>query len=85
MEQQFGDGAAQSGKAVAIDAAGGVFVTGDLAGSIDFGGGALMSAGGTDVFLASFTTTGAYVWAKRFGDARCRPPAGSRSTRWATR
>ncbi len=42
------------------------------AGTIDFGGGALISAdpvGGSDVFVAKFDTSGKYLWSKRYGDA----------------
>jgi hypothetical protein len=66
--KRFGDAVAQSGAAVAMTPGGGVVVTGSLAGGADFGGGALTSAGATDVFVASFDAAGALVWAKRFGD-----------------
>jgi hypothetical protein len=67
--KRFGDASAQSGKSVGVDAAGNVVLTGDVAGGADFGGGVLTSAGGTDVFLASFGADGSYFWAKLFGDA----------------
>jgi hypothetical protein len=34
---------------------------------VDFGGGALFSAGGADMFLVKYSSTGAHVWSKRFG------------------
>lgn len=66
--KHFGDAVAQTAARVATDAQGNVAVVGDFAGKIDFGGGALTSAGATDVFLAKFDPTGALLWAKSFGD-----------------
>jgi hypothetical protein len=65
----FGDASYQQGYAVAADASGNVIVTGYLAGTADFGGGALASAGGNDIFIAKFGSDGAHLWSKRFGDA----------------
>jgi hypothetical protein len=67
----FGDGAAQTARSVAVDAAGNVVMAGDFQGVVDFGGGALTAVGGgtIDIFVAKFTTAGAHVWSKRFGDA----------------
>ncbi|MEO7328248.1 MAG: nucleotide-binding protein, partial [Minicystis sp.] len=42
---------------------------GTFTGTIDLGVGPLVSAGGTDIFLAKLDPTGATVWSKRFGDA----------------
>lgn len=72
----FGDAGAQSGKAVDVDLAGNVVVTGDFAGTVDFGGGALTSAGGNDVFLASFDAAGNHLWSQRFGDAGAQASGG---------
>jgi fibronectin type 3 domain-containing protein len=58
------------GNAIAADGSGNVFVTGYIgaaAAGVDFGGGALVSAGLYDVFLAKYTASGAFQWAKRFG------------------
>jgi len=65
----FGDGASQSGMVVAADASGGVIVAGATDGTVDFGGGPLIAAGGGDVFVARFDRTGKHAWSKRFGDA----------------
>jgi hypothetical protein len=67
--KQFGDGSDQYGDAVAADAQGNVFVLAEGGGSVDFGGGALVSKGGLDVFLAKLDPTGKHLWSKRFGDA----------------
>ena len=45
-----------------------LFLTGYFAGSVDFGGGALASAGGTDIYVVKFGKNGNYLWSKRFGD-----------------
>jgi hypothetical protein len=55
------------GTAIAVDSGGNVLVAGQFAGAVDFGGGPLSSAGSFDGFLAKYTTTGAYAWAKRVG------------------
>jgi hypothetical protein len=52
---------------VAVDGSGNSLVTGHFSNSVDFGGGALASAGGKDVFLAKYTASGVHVWSKRFG------------------
>lgn len=59
-----GNGTANS---VAIDSSGNIFLAGSFANSVDFGGGALVSAGGQDMFLAKYSTLGAFAWAHRFG------------------
>jgi hypothetical protein len=53
---------------VAADGLGNVIVTGTFYGTVDFGGGALTSAGGQDVFIAKFDAGGNHLWSKRFGD-----------------
>jgi hypothetical protein len=52
---------------VASDSAGNVFVTGSMAGAMDFGGGTIASAGSSDAFLAKYSQSGAHLWSKRFG------------------
>lgn len=67
--KRFGDGSDQDNPRIAADPLGDVFLVGRLVGSVDFGGGALTSAGNTDVFVAKFGPGGSHVWSKRFGDA----------------
>jgi hypothetical protein len=51
----FGDAAFyQSGQAIAYDPGGNMLLAGYFAGTIDFGGGPLTSAGNVDVFVAKF-------------------------------
>ena len=56
------------GLGVAVDGQGDVVVTGDFLGTIDFGGGRLLTAGALDIFLVKLTGgSGGYVWARRIG------------------
>ena len=52
---------------IAVDRSGNVFVTGYFQNAVDFGGGALSSAGLNDIFVAKYSATGGFLWAKRFG------------------
>ena len=65
----FGDTAGHTSGSIVVDAAGDLVTVGFFKGSIDFGGGPLVSAGGNDVYLAKLTSSGAHVWSKNFGDA----------------
>lgn len=67
--QRFGDTASiEQGYAVAIDASDNVILGGNVSGSVDFGGGTLVSTGGVDVFVAKFTTGGTHVWSALYGN-----------------
>ncbi|MEP7126122.1 MAG: hypothetical protein ABJE95_34635, partial [Byssovorax sp.] len=70
--KQFGDKASQGANGVTIDPAGNIGITGDLFGSIDFGGGPLVDSGaaGSDVFVAKLDSLGKHLWSKRFGDVQ---------------
>jgi hypothetical protein len=56
-----------AGQDIAVDAQGNVFVTGWFYDTIDFGGGALQSNGGKDIFVASFGPDGAHRWSRSYG------------------
>lgn len=62
-----------SGYAVGISLAAGltstIAVTGRFLGSVDFGGGPLVSAGGTDIFLAMYDASGTHLWSRALGAA----------------
>ncbi|MDI1450195.1 SBBP repeat-containing protein [Polyangium sp. 6x1] len=58
----------QIGNGVTVDGAGNVIVTGAAAGTVDYGGGDLTSAGSNDIFVAKYAGTGVFQWAKVFGD-----------------
>jgi hypothetical protein len=64
----FGDEVDQDGHAVAIDGQGNVLVTGQFAGSIDIGTGALASAGEVSAFVAKLSSSGDPQWARAYGD-----------------
>jgi hypothetical protein len=66
--KRYGNASPQNGKAITVDALGNVLVVGDFSGQIDFGGGALATAGSTDIFAAKLDTNGGFIWSKRFGD-----------------
>jgi uncharacterized protein (AIM24 family) len=64
------------GTSLAVTPAGELVVTGALSGSADFGGGALTSAGMSDVVVAKFSVAGNHVWSRRFGDASAQGGVG---------
>jgi hypothetical protein len=53
--QRLGSTAGDQGLAVAVDGSGDVIVTGRFEGTVDFGGGDLTSAGGSDIFVAKYS------------------------------
>jgi outer membrane protein assembly factor BamB len=67
--RRFGDVSEQVADAVAVDPEGNAVIAGLFHGSVDFGGGALVSAGLADVFLARFSPGGQPLWSRRFGGA----------------
>lgn len=66
---RFGDAGEQYGWGVTANNVGEIVFTGSMQGTVDFGGGALTSAGGMDVFLAKYNTYGQHLWSNRFGDS----------------
>jgi hypothetical protein len=74
--RRFGDENGQLACSVAVDASGNIIIAGSFSGTVDFGGGELVSAGDSDIFLAKFRYDGTDLWSKSFGDghkqsARC--------------
>jgi hypothetical protein len=63
----FGDIADQRATAVAVDSSGNIFAAGSFQYAIDFGGGALMSVGMEDIFIAKLDEGGGHRWSRRFG------------------
>jgi hypothetical protein len=66
--KSLGGSGSDLGYSVSVDSSGNVYITGYFSSStIDFGGGALTNAGGTDIYLAKFDNNGNHKWSKRFG------------------
>ncbi len=69
----FGDKERQQGLAIAVDAADNVIVGGNLQGSVDFGGGPLVTSDENeglidDVFVLKLDSSGKHVFSARYGD-----------------
>lgn len=65
---RYGDGLAQYGRAIAVDAEENVVIVGSFSGTIHFGGDPLVGEGDDDVFIAKLGKGGEHIWSKRFGD-----------------
>lgn len=69
--KRFGDASPQiAGLLVSADGAGNLALAGEFTGSLDLGGGSLVSAGAGDGFVAKLSPVGGHVWSHRFGDAK---------------
>jgi hypothetical protein len=67
--KSFGDAMNQELKGVAVDdVSGNVLLAGSFLGAVDFGGGPLMNAALSDIFVAQLSPAGDPVWSKQFGD-----------------
>ena len=64
---RFGGVGYDEGQAVALDASGNMVIAGSFREVVDFGGGILISAGGSDLFVAKFSPSGVHLWSRRFG------------------
>jgi hypothetical protein len=64
-QRSFGDGVGAA-SAAAVDDQGNIVVSGAFA-QLDLGGGALISAGSLDVFVAKLATDGSHLWSQRGG------------------
>lgn len=71
FEGGAGSAGVELGKAICADAAGNIYVTGSFTNTNDFDLGAgtanLTVNGGSDIFIASYTSAGVYRWAVRAG------------------
>ena len=58
-----------SGQAVAYDSrTGNVIIAGSFTGTVNFGNGSVTSSGSNDIYVAAYSLSGTYQWAKRFGN-----------------
>ncbi len=68
--KRFGDQAAQFGRGVAQGNGGMTYLVGDFSGTIDLGGGPLVSAGGSDIWHAELDGSSAsHLWSRSYGSA----------------
>jgi hypothetical protein len=66
--KRIGGASADMVRALAVDTTTGEFVTaGYFAGSVNFGGTTLTSAGGNDAFVARYNSSGTHTWSRRWG------------------
>src|SRR5260370_27876741 len=65
----LGGAGGDCGQSVAIDSSGNTVAAGFFQGTVNFGSGALTSAGGYDMFIAKYSSAGVCLWSRRFGGA----------------
>ena len=65
--QSFGGTSNDQGRAVTVDYFGNVIISGFFFDTVNFGGGNLVSAGNSDMFLAKYDASGNHVWSQRLG------------------
>ena len=65
--KRFGGTSDDRGTGVAVSGTGDVVLTGWFNATADFGGGAQVSTGGADIFLAKYSSAGTHAWSKVFG------------------
>ena len=67
----IGGASGSQGNAIAVDAAGYVYVGGSFSGMADFDPGpgilSLNTNGGSDIFIAKYDASGKYIWARKIG------------------
>jgi hypothetical protein len=67
--RRFGDAEFQGGGSIATAGLDHIVIAGALNGTLDLGGGPLISAGDPDIFVAEFDPAGNHLWSRRYGDA----------------
>jgi hypothetical protein len=67
--QRFGGAFEDKALSVAVSTSGDVIVAGSFEGTVNFGGGNLVSSGLADIFVVEFSAGGVHKWSRRFGDA----------------
>lgn len=64
--RRFGGTMTDSAEAVTVDQFNNIYITGSFLGTVDFGGGALQSAG-PDAFVLKLNADGEFVWVRKLG------------------
>jgi hypothetical protein len=64
---RYGNTGFDFGRSIVIGSTGGAIIGGEFEGAIDLGAGALVSAGGFDLYLAEYDANGTHLQSKRFG------------------
>jgi hypothetical protein len=67
--KRVGGAALDTVTGLGVDSVGNPTAVGYFAGTSNFGGANLVSAGSNDLFVARYTAAGAHQWSKRYGDA----------------
>ena len=63
----YGSTSSDYGYGIAVDSSGNSYTTGTFEGTVDFGGGDVTSAGGSDIFVLKLNSSGTFQWVKTFG------------------
>jgi hypothetical protein len=73
--KRFGGVDGQKLTDIALDGSGNIFLVGSFRERVDFGGGALTSAGSDDIFIAKLDSEGGHIWSRSFGDGAAQTAA----------
>lgn len=68
--KRFGAAGPDQALGVTLDPAGNIIITGYFQGTVSFGGTALASKGGDDIFVAKFDAAGNPLWSRSYGTTR---------------
>jgi hypothetical protein len=74
--KRAGSGSDDFCRAVTVDSNGNAFAAGGFQQTMNFGNGAVTSAGSYDAYVAKFDSTGQPIWTKSFGDANHQSARG---------
>lgn len=64
---RYGGTGGSAPKVISLDSGGNIYIGGTFTGAKNFGGSTVTSAGNVDGFVAKYSSTGAFVWAKTIG------------------
>jgi hypothetical protein len=68
FQKAYGNASDQNECTAAVDASGNLLIGGNLQGTLDFGGGALVGIANLDAFVVKLDGAGAHVWSKSYGN-----------------